>query len=341
VESTRALIADASNLFPGIPYLLSDAYRWRSWREEEAMQFRQASWLIAVGVLSVTGTAPASETAAASTAPASKLVAPAKGRIPVAFVLTDGAVVIDFAGPWEVFQDTYVPTRSASMDDQMPFELYTVSDTRQPIQTSGGMRVVPDHTFDDAPPPKIIVIPAQGGVSPKMLEWIRKSAAHADVVMSVCTGAFVLAKTGLLSGKAATTHHSAYRSFAMSFPDIHVERGARYVETGNLASAGGLSSGIDLALRVVERYFGREAAEKTAFQMEYQGQGWMNPRSNSVYDVAFVSTDEHPVCMVCGMDVDPSSAPKSVFHGKNYFFCSIGHKAQFDAAPEQWLAPAK
>ena len=155
--------------------------------------------------------------------------------------------------------------------------------------------------------------------------------------MSVCTGAFVLAKTGLLSGKAATTFHAAFVPFAMQFPDIHLKRGARFVEDGNLASAGGLSSGIDLALRVVERYFGREIAHATAYNMEYQGQGWMNPDSNQIYASAPASTAEHPLCLVCGMDVDPATAPKSVFKEKTYYFCSQNDKETFDAAPDKFV----
>jgi transcriptional regulator GlxA family with amidase domain len=96
-------------------------------------------------------------------------------------------------------------------------------------------------------------------------------------------GAFLLAETGLLSGKSATTFHEAYARFEARYPDIHLKRGARFVEDGNLASAGGLSSGIDLAIRVIERYFGREAAERTAYTLEYQGQGWQNPNSNTIY----------------------------------------------------------
>src|SRR5262249_6207197 len=144
--------------------------------------------------------------------------------------------------------------------------------------------------------------------------------------MSVCTGAFLLAKTGLLSGKAATTFHGAFIPFATQFPDIHLKRGARFVEDGNLATAGGLSSGIDLALRVVERYFGREVAQKTAYDMEYQGLGWANPDSNQVYAAAPASNADNPTCLVCGMDVDPATAPKSVYKGKTYYFCSDDDK---------------
>ena len=256
---------------------------------------------------------------------------PAQGSIPVAFLISEGAVMIDFTGPWEVFQDVVVPGRT-----DHPFRLYTVSESTSPIRASGGMKIVPDYTFGNAPAPKVIVIPAQSQPSEATLEWIRKSTKSTDVTMSVCTGAFVLAKTGLLSGKAATTYHGAFVSFANEFSDIYLKRGARFVEDGNLASAGGLSSGIDLALRVVERYFGREVAEKTAYNMEYQGLGWMNPNSNQVYAAMPVSTAEHPLCAVCGMDVDPATAPKSVFKGATYYFCSDNDKKTFDAAPDKF-----
>ena len=266
-----------------------------------------------------------------STADTSNSLKPA-GQIPVAFVISDGAVIIDLCGPWEVFRDVMVPGRG-----EHPFRLYTVSDKTAPIQAGGGMKIVPDYTFANAPAPKVIVIPAQSEPSKAMLEWIRKLSKNTDVTMSVCTGAFVLAKTGLLSGKSATTYHGAFWQFAMEFPDIQLKRGARFVEQGNLATAGGLSSGIDLALRVVERYFGREVAQKTAYNMEYQGVGWMNPESNQVYASMPVSTAEHPLCPVCGMDVDVATAPKSVFKGATYYFCSDDDKKTFDTAPDKFV----
>ena len=268
-----------------------------------------------------------------------RLTPPASGPIPVAFVLSEGAVMIDFAGPWEVFQDVYLPHRGKDMDEQMPFRLYTVAGMKAPIRISGGLQVVPDYTFGDAPAPRVVVIPAQGGATPKMREWIQKAAGHADMVMSVCTGAFVLADTGLLHGKSATTHHGAYKAFAMKFPDVRLEKGMRFVENGHLATAGGLSSGIDLALRVVERYFGRDAAEQTAFQMEYLGEGWTKPQVNAVFAVRKASTGAEPLCPVCDMEVDKASAPTSVFEKKTYYFCSTAHKSQFDASPGTYLGP--
>lgn len=204
-----------------------------------------------------------------------KLTPPAKGRIPVAFLVSRGVTVIDFAGPWEVFQDVHVASRGERMDDQMPFELFTVSDTLEPVTGSAGLKIVPNYTFKTSPSPKVIVIPAQGGRSPELFEWLTKASQTADVVMSVCTGAFILGRSGLLKGKSATTHHDFIEQFAREFPDVDVKRGLRFVEGPKISSAGGLTSGIDLALRVVERYFGRGVAETTAFYMEYQSKGWI------------------------------------------------------------------
>jgi transcriptional regulator GlxA family with amidase domain len=135
------------------------------------------------------------------------------------------------------------------------------------------MRIIPDDTLANAPAPKVVVIPAQTNDGKPVLEWIRSTAKAADLVMSVCTGAFLLAKTGLLSGKAATTHHGEYATLAEQYPDIHVKRGVRFVDEGNLASSGGLSCGIDLALHVVERYHSSETAKQTAFNHRISGAG--------------------------------------------------------------------
>lgn len=202
-----------------------------------------------------------------STVPGRKLTPPAHGRIPVAVVISESVTVIDFAGPWEVFQDVMV-------GEQMPFQLFTVSDKTETITASAGLKLVPDYTFANVPECKVVVIPAQRGSEP-MREWLRKISQTADVTMSVCTGAFQLAKAGLLAGKSATTHHDFIERLEKDFPDVKVQRGVRFVEGDRISTAGGLSSGIDLALRVVERYFGRKVAETTATYMEYQSKGWL------------------------------------------------------------------
>ena len=199
-----------------------------------------------------------------------KLTPPKTGAIPVAFLISPRWTVIDAMGPWEVFQDVSLEGRGFGA-----FELFTVAESPEPITGSAGIKVVPNYTFKDAPPPKVIVIGAQAGRSAAMFEWLKKASAEADVVMSVCTGAFILAQSGLIDGKRATTHHDFFDSFTEKFPKVELKRGLRFVEEKKFSSAGGLTSGIDLALRVVERYFGTDVAEKTAFYMEYQSKGWM------------------------------------------------------------------
>ena len=230
----------------------------------------------ALGVsLAASGRARNSQAKAAAAGGGGKLTPPAKGTIPVAVAISEGATVIDFAGPWEVFQDVHVPERGSDMDEMMPFRLFTVSETTKPLRGSAGLQLVPDYTFESAPQPRVIVVGAQRG-SDALHAWLRTASEQADLTMSVCTGAFHLARAGLLSGKPATTHHDSLDRLAKQFPDIEVRRGLRFVESSpKLATAGGLSSGIDLALRVVERYFGRPTAERTATYMEYQGRGWV------------------------------------------------------------------
>jgi transcriptional regulator GlxA family with amidase domain len=205
---------------------------------------------------------------------AARLTPPAKGKIPVAFAISEGVTVIDFAGPWEVFQDVHVQSRGSDMEEQMPFQLFTVSEKIEPLTGSGGLKLVPDYTFETAPQPKVVVIPAQRG-SKALHAWLCKMSETADVTMSVCTGAFQLGRAGLLSGKSATTHHDFFEQFAKAFPDVNLKRGLRFVENEKISTAGGLSSGIDLALRVVDRYFGRDVAQATATYMEYQSKGWI------------------------------------------------------------------
>ena len=205
---------------------------------------------------------------AIATPVAAKLTPPPTGPIRVAVVLTEHATMIDFAGPWEVFQDVEVTGREAA------FELYTVGASRDPIETSGGMTVVPDYSFADAPVPHVVVIGAQKGAK-GLVEWVKAMHEKDAVILSVCTGAFKLAQTGLLDGKSATTHHDFYDRFAEQHPKVKLVKSARYVEAApTIFTAGGLSSGIDAALHLVDLYYGRGTAQQTAAYMEYEGTGW-------------------------------------------------------------------
>ncbi|MGA8223891.1 MAG: DJ-1/PfpI family protein [Candidatus Acidiferrales bacterium] len=227
----------------------------------------------------VAGHLGASASASDSSATALKLTPPANGgNIPVAFAISENVQVIDFTGPWEVFQDVMIKDghADAGMDHHMPFDLYTVAETMEPVTATGGLKILPNYTFANAPTPKIVVVPAQEG-SEALHVWLKKMAASADtdLVTSVCTGAFQLAAAGLLSGKSATTHHQALKALKEKYPDIEVKSGLRFVENGKIATAGGLTSGVDMALHVVDRYYGRKVAQQTAEFMEYQSKGWI------------------------------------------------------------------
>lgn len=228
------------------------------------------------GALGVAALGVAGIKAMSSASAATPTAAPDMGgRIPVAFVMGPGSTMIDFAGPWEVFQD-------AGDGENQAFYVYTVSDSTDEIMTTGnflndkmnGLRFRPDFSFADAPQPRIVMMGAQGGHTPAKIEWIKQASVKADHVFSNCTGAFLLAKTGLLDGLPATTHHDFFDGFEKQFPKVKLVRDARYVDNGKVITSGGLTSGIDGALHIVERMLGRERAEHTIAYMEYSGEGW-------------------------------------------------------------------
>ena len=142
-----------------------------------------------------------------------------------------------------------------------------------------GMTVVPDFTFDTAPQPRVIIIGGQVNDEQReraSLAWIRRAAGKADLSASVCTGAYLLAKSGLLDGKTATTNRNAYDDFEKRFPRVKLVRGVRFVEAGSVASATGLTAGIDLALHIVDRFFGRKTAEDVAEYEEWSSKAWFS-----------------------------------------------------------------
>jgi transcriptional regulator GlxA family with amidase domain len=197
--------------------------------------------------------------------------------IPLAILVSGGATLIDFAGPWEVFA-------SATYANCPGFDVFAVAATRDPIvcddgrgadRPRSGLTIVPDYTFEDAPAPRMLLMGAQRGRDdPRTLEWIRQAHAKADLTMSVCTGAFLLGAAGLLDGRQATTNAKAYDSFERQFPKVQVVRGVPFVESGDIATATGLTAGIELALRVTDRVYGRAVAQKIADYEEWKGAGW-------------------------------------------------------------------
>jgi transcriptional regulator GlxA family with amidase domain len=232
-------------------------------RRVNRRRFLQVSAVVAAaGPAAAFALAKTFDDAPAMSKPAPALRVPPDGTIRTAVTIGDGFNVIDVAGPWEAFQDAAVAGAAGR------FELFTVAEARRPYAGSGGLTVEPTHTFASAPRPHVVVIPAHAPGA-QTIEWLRAVAPRADLLMSVCTGAFVLAETGLLDGKTATTHHGSWDDFEATFPRVTLVRGPRFVEHEHVATAGGLTSGIDLALRVVERYLDGAAADETARYMEH------------------------------------------------------------------------
>lgn len=177
-----------------------------------------------------------------------------------AILVFDGVQIIDYTAPYEVF-------------GQAGFYTYTVSPDGGPITTTMDMHVTPHFGLTDAPRPDVLLVPG-GHVDDvlrdeKVLAWIRESAVTADHVLSVCTGAFILGKAGLLDDGVATTFHSALDALADEFPAVEVVRGVRFVDNGKVVTAAGLSAGLDAAIHLVEEIQGRDAARKLAEHLEY------------------------------------------------------------------------
>lgn len=196
-----------------------------------------------------------------------KLIPPKDGLISVAFAISNGTTNIDWVGPEAVFQTWHF---DEIQKKHVPkFRLFTVGETLEPVGN-----LVPKYTYETAPNANIVVVPAQVG-SPALLGWLRKAHETADVLMSVCIGARHLAKTGLLNGKKATTHHDSIDDFKKDYPEVSWVRGVRFVEGEKISTGGGLTAGIDLALHIHERYFGRKLTQFVADHLEYQGKGWI------------------------------------------------------------------
>lgn len=183
----------------------------------------------------------------------------------VAILLYDGVELLDFAGPGEVF---------AAAGSQL-FDVYTVAAADGPIVSQGFVTVEPQHTFDTAPPADVLVVPGGQTRGPindeRTVVWIRRSAERAEVTMSVCTGAFLLARAGLLDDREITTHWLSLDRLAEMVPAATVRRERRFVDAGPMVTAAGVSAGIDASLHVVERLIGPHTAANVARYMEYEG----------------------------------------------------------------------
>lgn len=194
----------------------------------------------------------------------------------VAILLFNEIEVLDFAGPFEVFG---VAGRHETVK---PFRVFTVAE-RGPVYARNGLSINPTYLLDDHPKADIIIVPGGGGQhtdgtpygsrremnNPAVLNWVRRAAHTAELVLSVCTGSLILGKSGLLYGLAATTHYLAIEGMQLAAPNTDIQLSERYVDNGKVITSAGISAGIDMSLYVVGRLLGKEVADETARYMQY------------------------------------------------------------------------
>lgn len=178
--------------------------------------------------------------------------------------------VLDFAGPFEVFSiTTYVGC------NEKPFNVKIVSQTKDLITARNGLKIQPDYSFYDAPDFDILIVP--GGYGAEEIEihnsiaidWIKRNMDKVEIMASVCTGAFLLAKAGLLNDKKATTHWMDIDRLKEEYPKIIIQHNVKYVDEGSIITSGGISAGINMSFYIVKKLLGEETANTTARRMEY------------------------------------------------------------------------
>jgi transcriptional regulator GlxA family with amidase domain len=181
--------------------------------------------------------------------------------------------VLDFAGPFEVFS-----TASRVYGRERPtatklFDVFTVAESLNPVLARARLSVNPTYAIGNHPRLDVLIVPG-GDVSAELenrsvISWISASARSAQVCASVCTGAFLLARAGLLQGRSVTTHWEDIEDMRRMFPSLSVLEGRRYIDEGNVVTSAGISAGIDMSLQLVSRLSSRKLAERSARQMEY------------------------------------------------------------------------
>ncbi|TNE76578.1 MAG: DJ-1/PfpI family protein, partial [Gammaproteobacteria bacterium] len=188
-------------------------------------------------------------------------------------LIFDEVEVLDFSGPFEVFSVARLNEESRRTDPS-PFDVMLVAQFDRPVVASGGMKVLPDTTFEDCPPLDLLMVPGGLGTrwemhNEKLLSFVRARAEQVELLASICTGALILASAGLLDGRTATTHWHSLQLLGELFPSIDVDCQARVVRDGNIMTSAGISAGIDMSLDILAAYFGDEVARFTASYMEY------------------------------------------------------------------------
>jgi transcriptional regulator GlxA family with amidase domain len=188
----------------------------------------------------------------------------------VAILIFDGVELLDFAGPFEVFS----AARQEGESQERLMEVFTVAEQDGPITCNNGLVVLPRYTLAECPACDILVVPGGRGTRTAvqrtpLIDWIRQRAGQAELTTSVCTGSFLLAQAGLLTGRAATTHWGSIERMRQDFPQVTVREAVRWVDEGEIISSAGISAGMDMSLYVLARLYGEGCAAATARHMEY------------------------------------------------------------------------
>ena len=192
--------------------------------------------------------------------------------IAVAIYLFKNVEVLDFAGPFEVFTTASRVFLKQNPGTPAPFKVFTVAKTSAPVQARAGLKTLPDFSRNDCPRVDLLLMP--GGVVDEelqdelVIDWVRATSSLAQLTASVCTGAFLLAKAGLLDGKQATTHWEDIADLRSQFPRVRVREGVRWVDEGAVVTSAGIAAGIDMSLHLVARLVSNELAIATARQMD-------------------------------------------------------------------------
>ncbi len=186
----------------------------------------------------------------------------------VGIFLFNEVEVLDFAGPFEVFSITKV-------HEEKPFTVYTVSQNGEMITARNGLKIKPDYSIEDLPPVDILIIPDGKGARENevkndiVINWVRQQMKEVKLMTSVCTGALLLAKAGLLEGLKATTHWASIQTFKKDCPNVEVMENVKFVDEGHIITSAGISAGINMSFHIVKNLLGVEIAEETAKNMEY------------------------------------------------------------------------
>jgi transcriptional regulator GlxA family with amidase domain len=194
----------------------------------------------------------------------------------VGIYIFDEIEVLDLGGPFEVFSTASRMKSRLQPGAEKPFEIFTIADTNRTIRARGGLMLQPNFDIANHPDMDIFIVP--GGVVTAELKrdfiigWIAQTAAKSSLTASVCTGAFLLGKAGLLDGKTITTHWEDIDDFQAMFPDIPVQGEKRWVDAGTIVTSAGISAGLDMSLHLVARLESEELAVRTARQMDYDWQ---------------------------------------------------------------------